>query len=59
MHLPTPGPPAVAFVQRQSPDWVALSSHFRAELSIDPARFVPDHDIHGFHRRRRPRGDAG
>jgi len=48
MHLPTHGPPAVAFVQRQSPDWAALSSDFRAGMSIDPARFVPDHDIHGF-----------
>ncbi len=49
--LPESGAISVAFVQRQSPDWGALSADFRAGKTIDPARFVPDHEIHGFPQR--------
>ena len=38
----------IVFARRQSPPWADLATGYRRTGSVDPARYVPHHDIVGF-----------
>lgn len=38
----------VLLIRRQSPDWTLLSNDYYHGRTIDPQRFIPDHEISGF-----------
>ncbi len=46
--VPADGKVETVFLRRQSPDWAALSRDHRRGETIDPRRYLPDHDIPGF-----------